>query len=165
MSNNLILTDDEAKFCLLFVNASAPLCGNIRECYKKVFHESDDAEALSQAKKLMKKEAVIHRIEELNEYNVHNAASLRPQITETLLKIMYEMSDCQYKDKDGTKLSPAAARSVAVNAAKTLNDMYGVKEDIVHKVQLEGKDGSGITFNLVVPTKPQQPNDLEDNNG
>ena len=113
----------------------------------------------------MKKESVIQRIEELNDYNVHNAANLKPQITETLLKIMYEMSDCQYKDKDGTPLSPAAARSVAVNAAKTLNDMYGVKEDIVHKIQLEGKNGSGITFNVVVPNKPQEQKDLEDCNG
>jgi len=165
MSNTPILTDNEAKFCLLFVNASAPLCGNVRECYKKVFNETDDAKALSEGKKLMKKESVIQRIEELNDYNVHNAANLKPQITETLLKIMYEMSDCQYKDKDGTLLSPAAARSVAVNAAKTLNDMYGVKEDIVHKIQLEGKNGSGITFNVVVPNKPQEQKDLEDCNG
>ena len=54
MSNTPILTDDEAKFCLLFVNASAPLCGNVRECYKKVFNETDDAKALSEGKKLMK---------------------------------------------------------------------------------------------------------------
>ena len=29
--------------------------------------------------------------------------------------------------------------------------MYGIKEDIAHKVMLEGADGDGITFNLIVP--------------
>lgn len=156
-----ILTDLEAKFCLLYVDAPAPLCGDARECYKRVFNETDGAKAMSEAKKLLKKDAVQQRIKELDDYNVYNAASLRPKITETLVKIMDEMSDCQYCDKDENPLSPAAARSVAVSAAKELNSMYGVKEDIVHKVQLEGKDGAGITFNLVVPDKPRERQDLE----
>ena len=48
-------------------------------------------------------------------------------------------------------MSPAALRSVAVNAISKLTDMYGIKEDIAHKVMLEGADGDGITFNLIVP--------------
>lgn len=29
--------------------------------------------------------------------------------------------------------------------------MYGIKEDIAHKVMLEGTNGDGIVFNLVMP--------------
>ena len=59
------------------------------------------------------------------------------------------------EDKFGMKVSPAALRSVAVNAISKLTDMYGIKEDIAHKVMLEGADGDGITFNLIVPqSKP-----------
>lgn len=155
------INNQEARFCLLYVDAPAPLCGNARECYKMAFHVDDGAVAMAEARKLLKKESVQKRIEELNEYNVYNAASLKPQITETLLKIMNEMTDAQYKDKDKNPLSPAAARSVAVSATKELNSMYGVKEDIVHKVQLEGKDGSGVTFNIVVPEKPSEAKNSE----
>ena len=54
-------------------------------------------------------------------------------------------------DRWGNTQSPAALRSVAVNAISKLTDMYGIKEDIAHKVMLEGADGDGITFNLIVP--------------
>lgn len=35
-------------------------------------------------------------------------------------------------------------------------EIYGVKEDIAHKVMLEGAEGNGITFNLVMPEKNQE---------
>lgn len=151
------LTDEQAKFCLLYVNAPAPYMGDALSCYELVYGKGktpiEHAENGRRAKQLLQDEEVRKRIEELEVVNLHNAASLRPRITETLLNIMGEMSVCKYYDKEGTPLSPAAARSVAVNAAKTLNDMYGIKEDILHKVQLEGKDGSGITFNVIMPEK------------
>jgi len=51
---------------------------------------------------------------------------------------------------------------VAVNAGKVLNDMYGIKEDIAHKIQLEGADGSGITFNVIVPEKKKNEDELDE---
>lgn len=151
------LTDEEAKFCLLFVNAPAPYNGDARACYDMVFgsarDEFEQAEHLRLAKELLDNEEVKERIAELQAVDCYNAASLKPRITETLLKIMSEMSVCQYYDKDGIKLSPASARSVAVNAAKELNSMYGVKEEIVHKVKLQNDSDSGITFNVIMPEK------------
>ena len=60
------------------------------------------------------------------------------------------------EDRFGTALSPAALRSVAVNAISKLTDMYGIKEDIAHKVMVEGADGDGITFNLIMPEKNKE---------
>lgn len=151
------LTDEQAKFCMLYVNAPVPYIGDALACYELVYgkgkSELDTASNAHNAKLLLQDEEVQKRISELEAVNLYNTASLKPSITQTLLHIMGEMSTCQYYDKEGVKLSPAAARSVAVNAAKTLNDMYGIKEDILHKVQLEGKEGSGITFNVIMPEK------------
>ena len=151
------LTDEQAKFCLLYVNSPAPYMGDAVACYELVWGKGktpfEHAENKRKANELLRDPEVKDRIDELETVNMYNAASLRPRITETLLNIMGEMSVSKYYDKEGTPLSPAAARSVAVNAAKTLNDMYGIKEDILHKVQLEGKEGSGITFNVVMPDK------------
>ena len=60
------------------------------------------------------------------------------------------------EDRFGKLMSPAALRSVAVNAISKLTDMYGIKEDIAHKVMLEGADGDGITFNLIVPEQNKE---------
>ena len=154
-----ILTDDEANFCLLYVDAPAPLAGNATECYIKVFGVDGDGDALSrskaayQAKKLLEKEFVKKRIEELERVNLYDSATLKQRITTTMLKIMDECADSEYSDRYKTKLSPAALRSVAVSAAKMVADINGIKEDTVQKILLGSEDGNGITFNLVVPEK------------
>lgn len=107
------------------------------------------------ARQLMMRDEIKDRIERIQSENIVNAATLRPRLTETLLKIADECSTLVCEDKFGMKVSPAALRSVAVNAISKLTDMYGIKEDIAHKVMLEGADGDGITFNLIVPqSKP-----------
>lgn len=155
MSENSVLNEQEAKFCLLYVNASAPLMGNARKCYQSVYGNTiDDAVALQKAKELLKKEAVKKRIEELNDYNTHTAAEIRISNTETLIAIRDECSSLkETKNRFGEVIHPTSARSVAVAAIKELNSMYGIKEEIAHKVQIEGADGEGITFNLIVPEK------------
>lgn len=164
------LSELEAQFCLLYVNAPAPYGGNPAKCYKAVFNkpseeickysmqDSDEERRNAQrvnfelsAKVLMQKPAVIKRIEELEDLTVVNATTLRPKLTKMLLKVSEECSESVYEDRFGNKMSPAALRSVAVSAIKELNDMYGIKEDIAHTVKLEGKDGAGIVFNVIAP--------------
>jgi len=155
-NNNIALTEQEEKFCLMFVNGLAPYCGNAGRCYRAVFDPDKtktDEESTYKAMILMRKDSVKKRIEELNEMNSMTAAAIRPRVTSTLLKIMDECSSDVYEDQYGNLLSPAALRSVAVNAGKVLNDMYGIKEDIAHRIKIEGGDGGGITFNVVVPDK------------
>lgn len=162
------LTDLEEKFCLIYANGPSPYNGNAKRTYDLVFKgmkrpymagdyyelvEDVDGEML--ARQLMMRDEIKDRIERIQSENIVNAATLRPRLTETLLKIADECSTLVCEDKFGMKVSPAALRSVAVNAISKLTDMYGIKEDIAHKVMLEGADGDGITFNLIVPqSKP-----------
>ena len=178
------LSELEAQFCLLYVEGPAPYGGNAGKCFKAVFKEPSknivectsadgcrdrenvyNANFEISARNLMKKEAVIKRIEELTDIHTINAATLRPRLTKMLLKISEECSESVYEDKFGTPLSPAALRSVAVSAMKELNDMYGIKEDIAHTVKLEGENGGGIVFNVIAPDKRDEPTFVDDNNG
>lgn len=158
-NENYLLTDDEANFCLLYVNAPAPLAGNATECYVKVFGLDGGDDVLSKSKashyarQLLGKEAVRKRIEDLEKQNLYDNATLKTRITTTMLKIMDECADGEYKDRFGTKLSPAALRSVSVSAAKVISDVNGVKEDTIQKIQIGSESGEGITFNLIVPDK------------
>ena len=59
------LTDDEAKFCLLFVNGSDKVAGNARKCYQAIYPEVDDAVAQMKAREILAKESAKERIKEL----------------------------------------------------------------------------------------------------
>lgn len=167
------MADLEEKFCLIYASGPAPYNGNARRAYDLVFkgrkqtHMAGDYYELVNdvdtdllARELLMREDIKNRIEQIQSESLVNAATLRPRLTETLLKIADECSTLVCEDRFGTKISPAALRSVAVNAISKLTDMYGIKEDIAHKVMLEGADGDGITFNLVVP-QPNRDNELE----
>lgn len=158
------LTDLEEKFCLVFSCGPSPYNGNANKTYDLVFNGSTgmlkdplndsskrDVEIALAARELMLRDDIRDRIDQIQSESVVNAATLRPRLTETLLKIVDECSTLMCADKFGTPLSPAALRSVAVNAISKLTDMYGIKEDIAHKVMLEGTNGDGIVFNLVMP--------------
>lgn len=160
------LTEQEQKFCLIYTNGPAPYNGNEVRCYQLVFNDSTEApkgkeevKIALKAHDLMAREEIKTYIDKLNALSVINATTLRPRLTQTLLKIMDECSVAQYEDKWGVKLSPAALRAVAVNAADKLTQMYGIKEDIAHKISLEGVDGEGITFNLIAPQPAPKPED------
>ena len=78
-------------------------------------------------------------------------------LTENLVHIIEETSTAEYRDRRGTRLSPAPLRSVAVSATKALMEMYPVKEAQVSKLNIEGGGEGGITFNVIVPeqSKPE----------
>lgn len=160
------LSEAEKKFCLIYTNGPSPYVGNEVRCYQLVFNDStheptgeQEIEVSLQAHEFMVREDVKEYIDKLNAISIVNATSLKPRITQTLLKVMDECSTAKYTDKWGVELSPAALRSVAVNAADKLTNMYGIKEDIAHKIQLEGTDGEGITFNLIAPQPAPKPED------
>ena len=157
------LTENEARFCLLYTNGAAPLSGNARLCYQRLFPGTSDEDAAFLAKEMLNKKEVKERIAKLNEVSLHSAEYIRPQTTETLLKIMHECTNSEYSDKDGIPLSPAALRAVSVNAARELNSMYGIKEEIAQKVKIETDGQNGIVFNVIAPaTKAGKEDDNED---
>lgn len=166
--NNSKLTDLEEKFCLVYACGPSPYNGNAKKTYDLVFkgrtgqlynHDDvireleikEEVDTSILVRQLMLRDDIKKRIGQIQSESVVNASTLRPRLTETLLKIADECSTLTVEDKFGNPLSPAALRSVAVNAITKLTDMYGIKEDITHKVMLEGADGDGITFNLVMP--------------
>lgn len=159
MEGKVCLSENEEKFCLIYVNAPAPYAGNAAACYRAVFgnNDMDEIGVSLSASELMRDERIKERIQKLEELNVVNAATLRPRLTQTLLKIADECSVATYSDRWGVPLSPAALRSVAVNAVKTLSDIYGIKEDVAHKVSFEGTDGNGVVINVIAPQKTEQP--------
>lgn len=166
MDKNTNLSEKEQKFCLIYTAGPTPYVGNEVRCYQLVFNDStheptreEEIEVSLQAHELMAREDIKEYIDSLSALNVVNATTLRPRLTQTLLKIADECATATFEDKFGTALSPAALRSVSVNAIKTLTDMYGIKEDIAHKVMLEGSDGEGITFNLIAPQPSPKPED------
>lgn len=161
------LSDKEQKFCLIYTNGPAPYNGNEVRCWQLVFNGSttlprgeEEVEIALDASKFIQRDDVKEYIDSINALSIVNASTLRPRITQTLLKIMDECSTAQYKDRWGIKIQPAAMRAVAVNAASKLTDMYGIKEDIAHKIQIEGSDGDGITFNLIAPQPTKKDDEL-----
>ena len=90
-------------------------------------------------------------------YNSLETTHMKKFLTENLKHIIEETSTAVYRDRRGNKLSPAALRSVAVAASKTLMDMYPVKEAQVSKLNIEGGGENGIVFNVIVPeSKPKE---------
>ena len=161
------LSDKEQKFCLIYTNGPAPYNGNEVRCWQLVFNGSttlprgeEEVEIALDASKFMQRDDVKEYIDSINALSIVNASTLRPRITQTLLKIMDECSTAQYEDRWGIKIQPAAMRAVAVNAASKLTDMYGIKEDIAHKIQIEGSNGDGITFNLIAPQPTKKDDEL-----
>ena len=160
-----VLNEKEEKFCLIYASGPAPFRGNAQKCYGLVFHNShhDNYQCscgVFRLRALMVREDIKERIDELLSLEVVNASTLRPRLTEVLLKIIDECSTLVCVDKFDRKVSPAALRSVAVNAVNKLTEMYGIKEDIAHKIAIEGGDGGGITFNVIVPDKQAPGEDL-----
>ena len=164
------LTALEGKFCLVYACGPSPYNGNAQKTFDLVFNNNTgllfdpdevesnarkDVEVAIQVRQLMLRDDIRERISQIQNDNLVDAATLKPRLTSMLLKIADECSTlmvwAKFVDQSGGTLSPAALRAVSVNAASKLIDMYGIKEDIAHKVMLEGADGDGITFNLIVP--------------
>lgn len=171
------LSATEEKFCLVYACGPSPYNGNARKTYDLVFNgntgllfdpskngiedfNQNEVEISLAVRQLMLRDDIKDRIDQLQSETLVNATTLRPRLTETLLKITDECSTLMVTDRWGNTVSPAALRAVAVNAVSKLTDMYGIKEDIAHKVMLEGTNGDGITFNLIVP-EPNKENGFE----
>ena len=159
--NKVILTQSEANFCLLYVHGTAPYSGNASKCYIAVYgspencpKELADAMVFDKASRLLDKPEVRERIEELRKHDQFQTAVLKQRINSPMLAIMEECSEQRvYKNRFKEVLMPAPMRAVAIQAAKVLQDINGLKEDSISKLQITNGQGEGITFNLIVPNK------------
>ena len=163
------LNEKEEKFCLIYASGPAPFRGNAQKCYGLVFqgksgkygeYEPESVDTALEARKLLMRDDIKTRIDELSSLEIVNASTLRPRLTEALLKIIDECSTLTCVDKFERLVSPAALRAVAVNAINKLTEMYGIKEDIAHEIAIKSDGGAGITFNVIVPEKKMPDEDL-----
>lgn len=167
-SNNTVKLDTkEENFCLLLTGGVAPYAGNIAKCYEAAFGVKDKY-SLHHGQQLMKRPDIKGRLAELEEDSAVRATDMKKYLTSTYMKIIDECSSAEYSDRRGNPLSPAAMRSVAINAGKALAELYPIKEAQVSKVNIgagEGDNAPAITFNVIVPDKssvtPGQSEDLE----
>ena len=115
-----ILTTQEMLFCQLYANGEAPFAGNMSRSYEAAYGETSNARNL--AKALLKRAEIQEYLNELYEGAFEEARYMKQYIATNLMRISSECSELEIYDKKGRKMSPAAARSVAVNALKTLMD-------------------------------------------
>lgn len=144
-----ILTKEEKFFCELYANGDAPFAGNAAKCYEEAFDCHTGAH--SKAVRLLAREDVQEYLDGLEKLSFQETRYMKKFLTRNLVKIVEECSSREYVNKKGVPVSPAALRSVAVNASKALMDMYPVKE--AQKLSIEGGDEGGITFNVIMPEK------------
>ena len=144
------LTEEETKFCELYVGGGSGFAGDHRKCYEEVFGKGKNVPIASRL--LLGQPHVSARIREMIdsvEFEVETIAT-RLQVAETLKAVMSETSSAEYTDKFGVPLSPAPLRAVAVNAAKALMELYPIKCSQETKLRIDGGEG-GVVFNVIVP--------------
>lgn len=152
------ISDEERIFCELFVNGCAPYAGNAAKCYEDAFHKEKGALLNHEAKKLLKEPRIVEYLEELESISAEEARDMKRFLTANLKSIIEETSSANFTDRKGRNLSPAALRSVAVNASKALMELYPVKEAQINKIDIDGGE-SGITFNVIVPNPTPKTNE------
>lgn len=152
------LSEEEIKFCRLLTFGVDPYAGNPRLCYEDIFNYHDK-DSLYMANKLVAREDIKKYLSELKAINTYDSANMKARITENLLKIADEASKLTLRDRKGNTISPAAMRSVAVNADKALMDIYGIKAATENEIKLKNGDNgdAGITLNIIVPKANDNP--------
>lgn len=154
-SNNK-LSDQEKLFCDLYANGEAPFGGNAARCYQEVFNDKTRL-AKNRAVQLLARPEIQTYLKSLDELPYEEAKYMKTFLRENLICIIQECSNAEFRDRKGTLLSPAALRSVAVNASKALMELYPVKEAQVNKINIDGGNGDGgITFNVIMPQQTKQ---------
>lgn len=154
MENKNTLTDQEILFCDLYANGEAPYGGNAARCYQEVFGDRSNR-SKGHATRMLARPEIQEYLKSLDELPYEEAKYMKTFLRENLVSIIQECSSAEYRDRKGTLQSPAALRSVVVNASKALMDLYPVKEAHVSKINIDGAGEGGITFNVIMPEQSE----------
>lgn len=150
MESDNKLSAQEQLFCELFANGEAPFGGNAARCYQEVFNDTSNL-AKSRATRLLARPDIQDFLKSLDELSYEEAKYMKRFLSANLQSIVQECAKAEFRDRKGIMLSPAALRSVAVNASKALMELYPVKEAHVSKINIDGAGEGGITFNVIMP--------------
>lgn len=154
-TSNTNLTDQEILFCDLFAHGEAPFGGNAARCYQEVFNDTSKR-TKSRAARLLARPEIQEYLKSLDELTYEEAKYMKTFLRENLISIIEECSTVELRDRKGVIQSPAAMRSIAVNAVKALMELYPVKAAQENKLKIEGSGEGGITFNVIMPEQPKQ---------
>lgn len=154
-TSNTNLTDQEILFCDLFAHGEAPFGGNAARCYQEVFNDTSKR-TKSRAAHLLARPEIQEYLKSLDELTYEEAKYMKTFLRENLISIIEECSTAELRDRKGVIQSPAAMRSIAVNAVKVLVELYPVKAAQESKLKIEGSGEGGITFNVIMPEQPKQ---------
>ena len=154
-TSNTNLTDQEILFCDLFAHGEAPFGGNAARCYQEVFNDTSKR-TKSRATRLLARPEIQEYLKSLDELTYEEAKYMKTFLRENLISIIEECSTAELRDRKGVIQSPAAMRSIAVNAVKALMELYPVKAAQENKLKIEGSGEGGITFNVIMPEQPKQ---------
>ena len=157
------LTEAEQDFCILLVEGGKEYAGNPRKCYvdtigQKEKIKEDDIFLGHYVNETLRRADIQGYIKDLRKSIDEEADSdiLRSYLKERLLQIIEECSTASYTDRRGTKLSPAALRSVANHSIKTLMELTpGLRNEEADNDENDGKQ-NGVKFNVIVPEKPEK---------
>lgn len=158
METSKFLTEEEIAFCELYINGLAPYAGNAMRCYYEIFPKNSTTNPRTAALRLLNQPHIQAYIDELNSLNAIDAKHKREYLARHLENIIEETATGVYKSRYGNVLSPAAIRSVCVQAMKLYADLYPVKEAQVKKLNIDS-NGGGITFNVIVPNQNKDKED------
>ncbi len=153
--DNIQLTDQEMLFCDLYVHGEVPLGGNATKCYQEVYNDIS-TRAKARAIRMLARPEIQAYLKSLDELPYEEAKYMKIFLREHLTSIITECSTYELRDRKGHLQSPAALRSIAVQASKVLVDMYGCKEANVNKINIEGGGEGGITFNVIMPESTKE---------
>lgn len=149
------LSKKEKDFCELVTFGCDPYAGNPSLCYEEIFEDKGKVSRIK-AQELMERGDVKEYLQYLRTLANYEAIDVKTRLTEKLFHIIEETSTAIYTDRRGNVLSPAALRSVAVQASKALMEMYPVKVAQESKLELSGSNGDdGIVFNVVIGDQTQ----------
>lgn len=139
------------EFCDHYVNGDVGVAGDARQSYIRAFQRKITKR---EASAFLRKKHIAKKIKELYEEKQGMLYAKRIYIEEKLEAIVDECVKAKFRDRYGNLQSPAAMRSVAVNALKTLNDMNGFNAPVEIKDNTEKK--TGIHFNLIMPDENKE---------
>lgn len=147
------LTEEEKLFCELYANGDAPFAGNPVRCYEEAFGKAGGT-VRSKALQFLCRKDVQEYLNDLEKLTFEETRYMKKFLTRNLTKIVEECATREFLNKKGNPISPAPLRSVSVQAAKALMEMYPVRE--AQRINLESENGTGITFNVIVPEKQKE---------
>lgn len=147
-----LLSEEEENFCQLFCNGSVDYAGNQMACYQAIYPEKNEDKAAIISNKMLADPSISSRIKEIMSSKIADSDYIKTRVTQSLLSVMDETRTASFKNKWGIKLNPSSLRAVSVQAARTLADIYGMRQNASDKhINIEGQ--SNVTFNVLVPNQ------------